>query len=200
VLHGSGAPQYRETQQQTSRREGGAVARRASTIQHEYETHARRLDAEFIQPVERRVPAADVREGRAAPGPVLARLLSFGPIRTLVAGAYSEMSHDLHVLASQVADAGASRSWRHMGCRSETEARSSIITELRSDWGMAAFMGAARLITWRVHEVGLTVEESSAGHRRARRGRTGGEPWDAQRSAQAYADAFMRQMMRPVAP
>ena len=139
--------------------------------------------------------------GRAPPGPVLERLLSYGPIRTLVAGTYSEMSHDLHVLASQVADAGASRSWRHMGCRSESEARASIIAGLRSDWGMAAFMGAARLITWRVHEVGLTVEESSAGRRRAREGHGGGgEPWDAQRSAAAYVDAFLMRQVQPVAP
>ena len=111
------------------------------------------------------------------------------------------MCHDLQVLASQVADAGASRSWRHMGCRSESEARAAIIAELRSDWGMAAFMGAARLITWRAHEVGLTVEESSAGRRRARGGHGGvGEPWDAQRSAAAYVDAFLMRQIQPVAP
>ena len=151
---------------------------------------------------ERRVSAADVREGRAPPGPVLSRLLSYGPIRTLVAGAYSEMSHDVHVLASQVADAGASRSWRHMGCRSESEARAAIVAQLRSEWGMAAFVGAARLITWRVHEVGLTVEESSAGRRRARGGHAGGggEPWDAQRSAAAYVDGLLMRQAQPVAP
>ena len=195
MLHGGGCEDYRQTRGQTSRRDGGGVGRRAAAVQGEYEQHARRLDERFIEPAARRVRSRDVLAGRVPAGPVLERLREFPPIRACVAGAYSEMSHDLHVLASQTADAGAERAWRHMGCQSQTEARSHLISRIRSEWGMAAFMSAARLLVWRLHEIGLTVAESMAGRQHVQRARAAGPtPWDVQRAEWAYTDAFLQRV------
>ena len=78
-----------------------------------------------------------------------------------------------------------------MRARDVSEARAFLVAHLRRTWGVAAFMAAARLICWRIPEVGLSLRESEARAGRRPRRRPGAAPPDAQLAAQAYADAFL---------
>lgn len=148
-----------------------------------------RLDQSWIEPPERRVLAADVRAGRAAPGPVLERLRLFPRVRTPVMGTYAELSPDGRELQEHIASGAAERLWQSMGCRSVTEARSQALARVRREWGVVGFLCTARLIALRLPEIGLTREESDAG--RARRAEGPGEvPLDEARYAAAAAELF----------
>ena len=63
---------------------------------------------------------------------VSSRLRGFGPVRALVWGAYGEASDDVHQLLEVVVEAEAERSWRALGARSSSEARSYLTHDAHS--------------------------------------------------------------------
>ena len=86
--------------------QAGAVAERAHRVQGEYDRHASDMDHRI--------------GGRHATD-VLDHLHSFGAVRALVFGHYSECSPDVHDLLGACADTMAERTWRRAGMRSQAE-------------------------------------------------------------------------------
>ena len=105
-----------------------------------YQRSARELDTRFYAPPQT---------------PVHDRLLSFGQVRCLVFGAYGEASPDVHHCITAAATRRAQRSWRHLGARSQHEARAFFLQSYRRDVGMAVVREHARLRLARVPFVGV---------------------------------------------
>ena len=108
---------------------GGALEYRASLVRTEYEAAASALDA--------RTAAWYIRTGTAVP--VGARptavdiLASFPPVRGLVFGSTAcGGGREVGVLLAQAASSSAQRQWRSLGARSMLDARSLMISTLRS--------------------------------------------------------------------
>ena len=93
------------------------------------------------------------------------------PTTTLDPGArhtYGEVSEEVHALESAFAVAIATREWRSMGARTESEARGLITTQLRRELSVATHAGHARMLLSRRAYVGLSHEGARAlGDRRA---------------------------------
>ena len=104
-----------------------------------YQRSARELDTRFYAPPQT---------------PVHDRLLSFGQIRCLVFGAYGEASPDVHHSITAAATRRAQRSWRHLGARSQHEARAFFLQGYRRDVGMAVVREHARVRLARVPFIG----------------------------------------------
>ena len=98
-------------------------------------------------------------------------------MRALVWGAYGEASDDVHQLLEVVVEAEAERSWRALGARSSSEARSVIHTSLTTrtvrSWGINAVREMARHRLRRVEFVGARSLPRAA-HALGRAGR--GQP------------------------
>ena len=117
------------------------------------------------------MPAADVRAGHRAPGPVLACLRSFPPVAGVVFGGYAEGSPAVHTLHGE-AVRRAAVGWRGLGSRSQAEARSVLAHMFARDWGLVAARAAARLRLSRAVFVGMSrarVESFRAADRAAMR-------------------------------
>ena len=84
------------------------------------------------------------------PGPVEARLISYGEVKPLVVGHYAEVSAFVEELACVAAAAGAAKHWRAMRCRDLDSAYGVVLQVLRRSWGMAAFRENARLVVRRL--------------------------------------------------
>ena len=109
-------------------------------------------------------------------------------------GAYAEACKAVHVLASHVADEGAARRWRRMGCRDAAEARGFLMAHIRRTWGIAGFIASARLVARRLETVGLTELPPRAPPRVAP-ALGAADPDD-----DYYAYAFIADALRPVVP
>ena len=116
-----------------------SVARRAEDVPAEYVAKAARMDARHC---------GTVPETR--PGPVEARLISYGEVKPLVVGHYAEVSAFVEELACVAAAAGAAKHWRAMRCRDLDSAYGVVLQVLRRSWGMAAFRENARLVVRRL--------------------------------------------------
>ena len=120
---------------------GGPLEHRASLVRTEYEAAAAALDA--------RTAAWYRRTGTAAPvgAPTAVDILaSFPPVRGLVFGSTAcGGSREVGVLLAQAASSSAQRQWRSLGARSMLDARSFMISTLRSQVGFAAAVAHARL-------------------------------------------------------
>ena len=118
----------------------GAVAEREHRVNGEYKTHARRLDA-----------------AHSSPGtePILQRLQSFGPVRGLAAGQYSEVSPDVHSLIQVCAESLANKNWRALGARSAQEARGFVAAAVKRRLGLTVAREMARHRLRRVPYIGV---------------------------------------------
>ena len=118
----------------------GAVAEREHRVNGEYKTHARRLDA-----------------AHSSPGtePILQRLQSFGPVRGLAAGQYSEVSPDVHSLIQVCAESLANKNWRALGARSAHEARGFVVAAVKRRLGLMLAREMARHRLRRVPAIGV---------------------------------------------
>ena len=112
----------------------GAVAERAHEVNGgasggDYGRHARELD-----------------DAHSAVGttPIADRLRSFGQVRALVFGTYSEASPDVHALITLAAHALAHKHHQAMGARNEKEARSWWVASCRRRIGTAVARAYAR--------------------------------------------------------
>ena len=114
---------------------------RARAVHREYERHAERLD--------RRLYGAHSTT-------VLDHLHSFGHVRGLAVGHYAEASPDVHELVDICADRSAAMTWRAMGARSQTEARSFYVVRYRRDLGVAFALAHVQHRTRREPQVGLS--------------------------------------------
>ena len=92
-------------------------------------THARRLDAAHSPPGTERI---------------LQRLQSFGPVRGLAAGQYSEVSPDVHSLIQVCAESLANKNWRALGARSAQEARGFVAAAVKRRLGLTVAREMAR--------------------------------------------------------
>ena len=151
----------------------------------DYERAARRLDRRH-HGVD---PDAVVR-GAVPPGPILARLRSFPPVRGLVWGDCAEASPAVHELLTHAAATGAERLWRRMGCRSRAEALSFLTSQLRRTWGVSAAIGV-------VHQRHMRLEWLGQLRRGVQLAAAGDAALDG--GAARYADRFLRGL-RPDAP
>ena len=120
----------------------GVVAARARAVHGEYESHARRIDQ-----------GAHVAAGTT---PCTQRLQSFPRVRGLVFGQYGEYSDDVETLLVAAADGAAQRTWRHLGARTQAEARSYYMARFRRRIGLTAVIELARHRLRRVPYVGVT--------------------------------------------
>ena len=122
----------------------------ASSVRAEYEAAAAALDA--------RTAAWYVRTGTAAPvgAPTAVDILaSFPPVRGLVFGSTAcGGSREVGILLAQAASSSAQRQWRSLGARSMLDARSFMISTLRSQVGFAAAVAHARLRLSRLELIG----------------------------------------------
>jgi hypothetical protein len=129
---------------------GGPLEYRASLVRAEYEAAAAALDA--------RTAAWYVRTGTAAPvgAPTAVDILaSFPPVRGLVFGSTAcGGSREVGILLAQAASSSAQRQWRSLGARSMLDARSFMISTLRSQVGFAAAVAHARLRLSRLELIG----------------------------------------------
>ena len=98
------------------------------------------------------------RTGTAAPvgAPTAVDILaSFPPVRGLVFGSTAcGGSREVGVLLAQAASSSAQRQWRSLGDRSMLDARSFMISTLRSQVGFAAAVAHARLRLSRLELIG----------------------------------------------
>ena len=133
----------------------------------EYSAKARRLDAQHCG------------TSPGFVGPVEAKLRSYGHVRGLVFGAWSEASPAVHGLLQAAVSVGAHRHWRSMPCSSSDLARGALAWLLRRRWGVAAARENARLLLGRLASVGTGVEAAAA----RREGTMGGEAARARRAA-----------------
>ena len=118
----------------------GAVAEREHRVNGEYNTHARRLDAAHSPP---------------GTEPILQRLQSFGPVRGLAAGQYSEVSPDVHSLIQVCAESLANKNWRALGARSAQEARGFVAAAVKRRLGLTVAREMARHRLRRVPAIGV---------------------------------------------
>ena len=83
-------------------------------------------------------------------------LASFPPARGLVFGstACGGYSREVGVLLAQAASSSAQRQWRSLGARSMLDARSFMISTLRSQVGFAAAVAHARIRVSRLELIG----------------------------------------------
>ena len=129
---------------------GGPLEYRASSVRAEYEAAAAALDA--------RTAAWYVRTGTAVPvgAPTAVDILaSFPPVRGLVFGSTAcGGSREVGILLAQAASSSAQRQWRSLGARSMLDARSFMISTLRSQVGFAAAVVHARLRLSRLELIG----------------------------------------------
>ena len=132
-------------------REGqsGAVAQRAWDVDGEYRSHARVLD---------------VRYGLGTA--VRDRLQSFGRVRGLAFGQYTEWSEDVDSMLSLAATAAARRDWRLRGNRTMEEARGIYIALYRRRLGCFVAREFARHRLRRIPFIGLTHDQVRARRRR----------------------------------
>ena len=87
--------------------------------------------------------------------PVLQRLESFGPVRGLVAGQYSEVSPDVHTLIKISAQGIADKQWRVLGARSAKEARGFVTSAIKRRVGLFTAREMARHRLHRVPLIGV---------------------------------------------
>ena len=103
-----------------------------------------------------------IRTGTAAPvgAPTAVDILaSFSPVRNPVRGLVFGStacggSREVGILLSQAASSSAQRQWRLLGARSMLDARSFMISTLRSQCGFAAAISHARLRLLRLELIG----------------------------------------------
>ena len=82
-------------------------------------------------------------------------LASFPPVRGLVFGSTAcGGSREVGILLAQAASSSAQRQWRSLGARSMLDARSFMISTLRSQVGFAAAVAHARLRLSRLELIG----------------------------------------------
>jgi hypothetical protein len=146
--------------------QSGAVAERAHRVWPDYQAHARRLDAQFHTPAT----------------PILDRLLTFTPTRSLVFGQYAEASDDVHDLLADVAHRQARRQWRRFGARTESEAYGFFVAALRRRVGVFVAREMARHRLRRVPFVGVPRAALASYVRR----RGGGDRDDPQITAEEF--------------
>ena len=72
----------------------------------------------------------------------------------LVFRAFGEASNGIEDLAQWIANKRAANIWRAPAARTEAEARSFVIAQLRRRWGCAAVRERARMLIARVPQVG----------------------------------------------
>ena len=108
------------------------------------------------------VVGADVLRGVAEPGPVLTLLREFPPCEGVVWGCYAEASQAAHRRMAFIADTGAEQRWRGMGAQSPREARGLLMTAVRREMGVTAWLYQARLVEWRLRTVGM-LRQPAAG-------------------------------------
>ena len=175
TIHGGG-PAYLSAR---ARQDGqcGGVAQRAHQVHREYERHAERLDGR-----------ADVQaQNHGSTDAVQTVLRSYGTVRSLVWGQYGEASLDVHELFELVVDEATHNTWRFLGARCMSDARSYYATRLRRSWGILAVREMARHRLRRVCYVG-------AGHRPRgvqARGRPADE-WEARSPSDFWAHSVRR--------
>ena len=119
-----------------------AVRCRARAIGGEYANKARAIDERYCG-----TPQGEL-------GPVRRQLLSYGPVRGLVFGAWGEASSDTHDLLHLLAKQGARVRWRDMGSPDEAAATGCLAWLLRRRLGLAALRENARLKLDRLAFVG----------------------------------------------
>ena len=143
----------------------GAVAERAHRVIGEYRRHAGELDTAY----------------GAGAQPFLQRLQSFGPVRGLAAGQYSEVSPDVHSLVKVCAESIANRRWRELGARSAKEACGFVTAAVKRRLGLVLAREMARFRLRRVPAIGVPNAALSGQadiQRRMRRRRGVDEPLD----------------------
>ena len=99
-----------------------------------------------------------------------AALDAFGRVQGWVFGAFGEASPDVHALAKNLGDIGASRGWREMGATSAVEASAVLTNRARRALGIEAVRGHARLKLDRLAAVSGDVDEGAARRERSRNG------------------------------
>ena len=148
-----------------------AVARRARAIPAEYATKTATVDRVYCG-----TPSGEV-------GPVARRLMTFDPVHGLVFGAWGEASPQVEKLLGWLAQEGAGKLWRDMGCVDAPAARGILAWSIRRRWAMTALRQNARLKIDRLTYVGQGAAQA------ARRRQTSQASWAARATARAAGDA-----------
>ena len=81
---------------------------------------------------------------------------SFGPVRGLAAGQYSEVSPDVHSLIQVCAESLANKNWRALGARSAQEARGFVMAAVKRRLGLMLAREMARHRLRRVPNAALS--------------------------------------------
>ena len=106
--------------------QGKGTDRRANRLQGEYEAALRAYDVRYHG-------AQPLRQGQPEPppGPLVRRLRSFGPLLTLVAGPWGDLSQDLHRLLrifaeARVANRARAEGWGGVGAEDMGQAMGQV--------------------------------------------------------------------------
>jgi len=118
----------------------GPVNARAKRVNHEYQKHAKEIDAKYN----------NTMDGDGIVGPVQRAVQSFGRTRGFVVGAYGECSQDLLKLVDDTAAAQGVKDWRRMGCKNAVEAAGVLVEATRTNISLAALRSHARLLLDRI--------------------------------------------------
>ena len=101
------------------------------------------------------MPSAIAAHSSPGTEPILQRLQSFGPVRGLAAGQYSEVSPDVHSLIQVCAESLANKNWRALGARSAQEARGFVAAAVKRRLGLVVAREMARHRLRRVPAIGV---------------------------------------------
>ena len=127
---------YSEKYYRASIARGRAADIRAAEVPADYETKARKVDAEYNGwPYQRGGP----------PGPVLTLLRSLPPVTGLGVGFAGEFSRDVGQFISAVAEKGAVVPERFGCCHGSDQARGVIASFVRRAFGRTSLRGVARI-------------------------------------------------------
>ena len=139
---------------------GKGADKRASLLTKDYKDKVRKYDVRFhgASPLVRGQP-------EPAPGPLLARLRNFGPLRKLVAGPWGNLSSDFHKLLRELVEAKVEKEARARGRESSAGELGKAMGETRIATSVVVLRGQQLCLLERLSFLGPGVK--AAGEKRA---------------------------------
>ena len=150
-----------------------AVRVRQGKVQSQMRYKARRLDRTHNNHTD------------PTPGPVQAKLASYGRVLGLVCGAFGEGSPDLHALADGIADAAVATRFQDLGAASFKEAKARALRYAYRRLGMEMMRGTAAL---RYHRLNMVLSSAPSIKAAAARRKWARTEW--QNEHDAYFEKF----------
>ena len=149
-----------------------AVRIRQGKVHSQYSLKAKRIDSEFNS------------HTGPTPGPVSLKLSSYGRVRGLVCGSFSEGSPDLHRLADKISDMAACTKYQDLGSLSTRDAKSRASNYVYRAIGIEMMRGTAALRSYRM---GMILAGSASATAAAARRRWAKSQWELEQESYFYS-------------